>query len=102
MNRHIAKNPGFIRSVKESSMIDALQVLKLLEAGHSSRSGLAREKSGEERAEAQVLWGSIQAALASEHEQRLAYLLYNCALTPMEILHIFRSEERRVGKECRS
>src|SRR5689334_20703923 len=92
MNRYIARNLGFIHSVKESSMIDALQALKLLEAGHSLRSGLTREKSREERAEAQALWESIQAALASEHEQRLAYLLYNCALTPVEILHIFPQE----------
>lgn len=72
--------------------MDALQARKLLEAGHSLRSGLTREKSREERAEAQTLWESIQGALASECEQRLAYLLYNCALTPLEIMHIFPQE----------
>ena len=73
-------------------MMDALQALKLLGAGHSLRSGLTREKSREERAEAQALWESIQAALVSEREQRLAYLLYNCALTPREITQIFPQE----------
>lgn len=73
-------------------MIDALQALKLLEAGHSLRSGLIRERNREERAEAQALWESIQGALASEREQQLAYLLYNCALTPLEITYIFPQE----------
>ena len=73
-------------------MIDALQTLKLLEAGASSRSGLIREKSSAERAEAQALWENIQGALASEREQHLAYLLYNCALTPLEITRIFPQE----------
>ena len=73
-------------------MINALQALKLLEAGHSSRSGLTREKSREELAEAHALWESIQGVLASEREQQLAYLLYNCALTPVEIIHIFPQE----------
>jgi hypothetical protein len=73
-------------------MMDEQQALKLLEAGHMSRSGLTREKSGEERAEAQALWEHIQGALASEREQQLAYLLYNCALTPLEITQIFPAE----------
>ena len=73
-------------------MMDAVQALKLLEAGDSLRSGLAREKSKEERAEAQALWESIQGALLNEREQQVAYLLYNCALTPMEITQIFPVE----------
>ena len=72
--------------------MDAHQALKLLEAGHSSRAGLIREKSREERAEAQALWENIQGALASEREQQLAYLLYNCALTPLEITQVFPQE----------
>ena len=73
-------------------MLDELQTLKLLEAGHALRSGLTREKSGAERAEAQALWESIEGALPDERQQRLAYLLYNCALTPLEIAHIFPQE----------
>ena len=72
--------------------MDALQTLKLLEEGHLSRSGLTREKSREERAEAQALWESIQEALLHEREQQLAYLLYNCGLTAAEIMHIFPQE----------
>ena len=72
--------------------MDALQVLKLLEAGQLSRSGLTREKSGEERAVAQAIWESIQGVLVHEREQRLAYLLYNCGLTPVEIMYIFPQE----------
>jgi len=72
--------------------MDELQALKLLGAGHSLRSGLTREKSREERAEAQALWESIQGVLPNEREQQLAYLLYNCALTPLEIMHIFPQE----------
>ena len=70
-------------------MMDALQALKLLEADHSLRPDLTREKSREERVEAQALWESIQGALSNEREQQLAYLLYNCALTPVEIVQIF-------------
>jgi DNA-directed RNA polymerase specialized sigma subunit len=73
-------------------MMDALQVLKLLEESHLPRSGLTREKSSEERAEAQALWESIQGALSHEREQQVAYLLYNCGLTPVEIMHIFPQE----------
>lgn len=73
-------------------MMDELQALKLLGAGHSSRSDLTREKSEGERALAQALWESIQGVLTNEREQQLAYLLYNCALTPLEITHIFPQE----------
>jgi hypothetical protein len=73
-------------------MMDELQALKLLGAGHSSRSDLTREKSEGERAQAQALWESIQAMLSNEREQQLAYLLYNCALTPLEIMQIFPQE----------
>ena len=72
--------------------MDALQALKLLEEGHLSRAGLTREKSREERTEAQVLWESIQEALSNEREQQVAYLLYNCGLTAAEITHIFPQE----------
>ena len=72
--------------------MDAVQPLKLSGEGHLARSGLTREKSREERAEAQALWASIQGALSHEREQRLAYLLYNCGLTAMEITHIFPQE----------
>ena len=72
--------------------MDALKALKLLEEGHVLRSGLTREKNRGERAEAQALWESIQEAIANEREQQLAYLLYNCGLTPVEIMHIFPQE----------
>ena len=73
-------------------MMDAQQVLKLLEGGHLSPSGLRREKSREERVEAQELWESIQGALANEREQQIAYLLYNCGLKAADIMQIFPQE----------
>ena len=92
MNRKFAENRVFIHSIKESRMMDALQALKLLEEGHLPRSGLTREKNREERAAAQALWESIQGVLSHEREQQLAYLLYNCGLTPVEIMHVFPQE----------
>ena len=72
--------------------MDTYQILKLLEEGHLPPPGLRKEKSREERAEAQKLWESIQAVLANEREQRLAYLLYNCSLKAADIMHIFPQE----------
>ena len=73
-------------------MMDVLQALKLAAEGHLLPTGFRRERSIEEMAQAQELWRSIQGVLATEREQQLAYLLYNCGLKAADIMHIFPQE----------
>ncbi|GAC1373036.1 MAG: hypothetical protein NVS2B12_27170 [Ktedonobacteraceae bacterium] len=40
----------------------------------------------------QDLWEIICTILPDAHQQRLAYLLYNCSLTPAEIIHMYPQE----------
>lgn len=40
-----------------------------------------------ERHEAQKTWRTIELILANAREQRIAYLLFHCGLSPNEIVH---------------
>ena len=41
---------------------------------------------GEDACDSSQVWQKLQALLSSEREQRLAYLLYHCGLSPTEIV----------------
>ncbi|GAC1390402.1 MAG: hypothetical protein NVS4B11_12320 [Ktedonobacteraceae bacterium] len=44
--------------------------------------------SGEQaRCEAYILWQRVESVLTNVREQRVAYLLFHCGLTPNEIVH---------------
>ena len=43
-------------------------------------------------ADASEIWARLQAMLADQREQRLAYLLYHCGLGPREILRFYPQE----------
>ena len=47
------------------------------------------------------VWSWVQARLSSEHEQRLAYLLYHCGLEPAEIVRYCPQEWSNVREVAR-
>lgn len=62
------------------AILEALRVAR--REGAASSLGL----DGGEPSESSAVWGNLQAALSTERERRLAYLLYHCGLSPAEIV----------------
>ena len=46
----------------------------------------------DDHADASEIWARLQAMLADQREQRLAYLLYHCGLGPREIVRFYPQE----------
>jgi hypothetical protein len=46
----------------------------------------------EECVKRSVIWGRLQAKLSNPHEQRLAYFLFHCGLSPREIVQCYPQE----------
>ena len=46
----------------------------------------------DDHADASEIWARLQAMLADQREQRLAYLLYHCGLSPKEIVRFYPQE----------
>jgi hypothetical protein len=49
----------------------------------------------------QEIWGLIESQLANAHERRIAYLLFQCALKPVEIVESFPDEFKNVNEISR-
>ncbi len=54
---------------------------------HSHNTSTVRTATSEHtRQEAHTLWQRVEGVLANAREQRVAYLLFHCGLTPQEIV----------------
>jgi len=70
----------FLRVSLNGAILDALRVSSGPRGVSSSRPDV------EEHLGRNEVWDGLQALLSSEREQRLAYLLYQCGLDPVEIV----------------
>jgi len=70
----------FLRVSLNGAILDALRV--------SSRPGAVSSlwPEGKDRPDRSEFWDRLQALLSGERERRLAYLLYQCGLDPVEIV----------------
>jgi len=88
------------QNVKFTTLAEALQYLQVCLNGAILNTlriyALSREVRLPEAGESQVkestdsseVWKLLQTILLDEHEKRLAYLLFNCGLSPIEIVHV--------------
>lgn len=81
--------PGVLRYLYASLNGQILDTQRILKKGNAGR---AQEPNDKTCSDAGQLWAQIEAALLSERERRLGYLLFHCGLKPAEIVRAFPQE----------
>lgn len=79
----------YLRASLHGAVLDTLRTYSRPREAGESMSG---EAHVEDHLDSGQIWDRLQTMLPSEREQRLAYLLYHCALGPREIVHCYPQE----------
>ena len=88
----------YLRASLNGAILETLRVCSRPKAVSERLSG---ERSREGHPEGLEVWGWLQARFSSERERRLAYLLYHCGLSPVEIVRCCPQEWRDVHEVAR-
>ena len=78
-----------------------LETVRVSSRPRAVREHVSAEQDLQGNPQSLVVWSWIQARLSSEHERRLAYLLYHCGLEPAEIVRDCPQEWRDVREVAR-
>ena len=90
--RTLAGALAYLRASLNGALLDTLRAYKRSREVLLPEPGAPGEPSFEDRTDSGELWEILQRVLPSEHEQRLAYLLYHCNLKPREIVRFCPQE----------
>jgi hypothetical protein len=82
-------------------ILDALRVYSRLKVVSLQEPVEPGKPLGEDSPDSDEIWGLLKAMLPNEREQRLAYLLFHCGLSPSEILTYAPQEFCDVHEICR-
>jgi hypothetical protein len=80
------------KQIASSDFSDATQRVCLVQRRAQEIDRCRRRRAGipaaQDRDQAARLWEQVTLLLPSQREQRVAYLLYHCGLSPAEIVHL--------------
>ena len=77
----------YLRASLHGAILDTLRTLSRPREVSRPMLGQIGEPGVEDQIDSNKIWEGLQAMLPRAREQRLAYLLYHCGLSPREILH---------------
>jgi len=79
-----------LRASLNGAILETLRITSL--PGAVSKPALGEPDEQDPTDDSAEVWKRLQSLLATEREQRLAYLLYHCGLSPQEIVHLCPQE----------
>ena len=82
----------YLRASLNGVVLEVLRTNSRPGASSQPMPGEPKKPNLEEHPDAREIWARLQAILADQREQRLAYLLYHCGLGPREIVHFYPQE----------
>ena len=82
----------YLRASLHGVIVDRLRISSLPREVSSPVPGEVGEPHLKDQVVSNTAWEVLQALQLSEHEQRLAYLLYHCGLGPREIVRLYPQE----------
>lgn len=86
----------YLHTSLNGALLDALRAYMRPRGVALSEPGDPREPAAEDCADSSEVWEILCTMLLGEHEQRLAFLLFHCGLSPREIVQRYPQEFRDV------
>lgn len=83
---------SYLRVSMNGVILDTLRSYSRTQEAPLTSTGMAREVQSNENDNSHEIWGFIEGKLSNARERRLAYLLFHCALKPVEIVGSYSNE----------